>query len=84
MKNVISLLFNFWMLLSLIGFVTDIISYYNIMSEVDWFQLVNRDMNVEFIHWFCFLPFIIVTFYSFSLHNKKIKKTEEDEFNIRY
>jgi hypothetical protein len=75
--RVVRFLFAFWLLLADMMLVIDVMSYYNVMyfigainEKVDWFQLLNRDMNIVFSHVFIVLPFTFLTFYSFNRINK--------------
>ena len=62
-KQVIRMIFWMWLLLGDVLLWTDIISYSKIMGDVDWFPVINRDMNVVFFHCMATLPITIITFY---------------------
>tara|TARA_R110000851_G_C12735074_1_gene530193 strand:+ start:111 stop:335 length:225 start_codon:yes stop_codon:yes gene_type:complete len=68
--RVVRMFFWFWLLLADMMLVMDVISYYKILHGEDWYQLVNRDLNVIFIHWFVVLPFTILVFYLIRPLNK--------------
>jgi hypothetical protein len=66
----IRFIFCLWLLLGNTLFIADIISYYKLMYSKDWFQLINRDLNVVFIHIFIVLPFTIMVFILIKPINK--------------
>jgi len=68
--RVVRMFFWFWLLLADMMLVMDVISYYKILHSEDWYQLVNRDLNVIFIHFFVVLPFTILVFYLIRPLNK--------------
>ena len=81
MKRVILFFVNailvFWVTLGCSLMLLDIASYYNIIFEVDWFQLIKRETNVSLNFALLYLPSFIFLIYlmdSLLFGKKKVKK----------
>ena len=72
--RVLGMLFWFWLLLGDMLLVTDLLSYYKLVTYIDWFQVINRELNVEFLHLMVTLPLTILVLVIFPIMFNKLSE----------